>query len=329
MKRFAKYSLSFAATVIAGLVLVAVCVPYNRNGYLRIYGRKAGMLSRQDRTPAVVLFGGSSVAFGYDSELVERTTGMPVINSGTHVGIGLKYMIDDCFPRLKRGDILVFSPEYIFFFDDHAYGEAALTDVLFLDNFRNAALLNRKQWRSVAENLPNLLHEKLKYAAINASGIPSDPVYKLSGFNTHGDVVAHWKLHDKQYVGYPAPQTLGRLNESICHYMKTHLDRLRRRGITIVVYPAVISATAYQNSRPDILLTDSMFRSIGYPCVCPVSDVVRPDTSFYDTSHHLKHAGAIWHSKHLSAIIETVRGRKRPPAAVPLTGRPRAGTGAQ
>jgi len=303
MKRFVRYSLLFAAMVIAGLILVAVFVPYNQDGYLRMYGKKVEMLSRQDRKPSIVLFGGSSVAFGYDSELIEQMTGMPTINLGTHVGVGLKYMIDDCFPRLKRGDVLVFSPEYVFFFDDHAYGESALTDVLFLDNFRNAALLDWKQWRSVVNNIPNLLHEKLKYAVINSSGIPSDPVYKLSGFNKHGDVVAHWNLNDKQYVGHLAPQPLGKINTSIFGYMKKHLDELRQLGIKVVVYPAVISSTAYQNSRSDIMLTDSMFRSIGYPNVCPVSDVVRPDTSFYDTSHHLKHAGAIWHSKHLSDIL--------------------------
>lgn len=303
MRRFIRYSLLFASIVIAGLILVAVFVPYNRNGYLRMYGTKVEMLSCPDRKPSIVLLGGSSVAFGYDSELVEQMTGMPVINVGLHVGIGLKYMIDDCFPRLKRGDVLVVNPEYALFFNDRAYGESALTDVLFLDNFRNAALLDRKQWLSVMNNIPNLLHEKLKYAAINASGIPSDPVYKLSGFNNHGDVVAHWKLNDKQYVGHLAPQSLGKMNEGTFGYMKAHLDEVRHRGITVVVYPTVISATAYQNSLSDIMLTDSMFRSIGYPYVCPVSDVVRPDTSFYDTSYHLKHTGAVWHSRHLAGVL--------------------------
>lgn len=303
MKRFFKYTLTFVLLVVAGLIAIAVVVPYNKNGFLRMYAIKMQRVSAPDRQPSIVLLGGSNVAFGYDSEVIERTTGKPTINAGLQMGLGLKYMIDDCFPRLKRGDILVFSPEYIHFFDDHAYGEAPLTDVLFLNDFSSASMLNWKQWRTVINNFPNLLHEKLKYAAINASGLPSDPVYKLSGFNKYGDVVAHWTLNDKQYSAKLKPQSLGTVNSEIFEYMKVRLDELRNRGVTVVVYPAVISSTAFENSRADILTTDSIFKQIGYPNACPLSEVVYPDSSFYDTSHHLKHYGAIRHSEHLAKII--------------------------
>lgn len=200
----------------------------------------------------------------------------------------------------------MFSPEYIHFFDDHAYGEAPLVDVLFLNNFNNAKTLNWKQWRTVVNNFPNLLHEKLKYAAINASSLPSDPVYKLSGFNKYGDVVAHWTLNDKHYSEKLKPKSLGEINLDIFNYTKLKLDELRNRGVSVIVYPAVISNTAFENNRPDIIATDSLFKSIGYPYVCPVAEVVYPDSSFYDTSHHLKHVGAERHSHDLANII----GRK-------------------
>lgn len=306
MKRFYKYTLAFTALVIAGLIAVAIIVPYNKNGFLRMYGKKMDALSVVDRQPSIVLLGGSNVAFGYDSETIERETGIPTINAGLQMGLGLKYIIDDAFPRLKRGDILVFSPEYVHFFDDHAYGEAPLADVLFLNDFQSADKLNWKQWRAVVNNFPNLLHEKLKYAAINASGLPSDPVYKLTGFNKHGDVVAHWTLNDKHYSASLKPQSLGEINLDIFEYTKQRLDELRSRGIKVIVYPAVISATAFANSRPDIVATDSLFKSIGYPYVCPVNEVVYPDSSFYDTCHHLKHFGAERHSNHLAKIV----GRK-------------------
>lgn len=306
MRQFIKYSLAFVALVLVGLMAVAVIVPYNRNGFLRMYDKKMDNLSAPNRKPSIVILGGSNVAFGYDCEVIERMTATPTINAGLQMGLGLKYIMDDGFPRLKRGDILVFSPEYIHFFDDHAYGEAPLTDVLFLNGFRNASTLNWKQWRTVVNNFPNLLHEKLKYAAINASGLPSDPVYKLSGFNKYGDVVAHWTLNDKQYSDKPKAKSLGAINPDIISYTKQKLDELRQRGIKVVVYPAVISKTAFGNSRPDIMATDSLFRSIGYPYVCQVAEVVYPDSSFYDTSHHLKHYGAVRHSKHL---VEKLKGK--------------------
>jgi len=268
-----------------------------------MYSKKMDILSAANRQPSIVLLGGSNVAFSYDSGTIERETGIPTINAGLQMGLGLKFIIDDAFPRLKRGDILVFSPEYIHFFDDHAYGEAPLADVLFLNDFHSATMLNWKQWRAVVNNFSNLLHEKQKYAAINASGLPSDPVYKLSGFNKHGDVMAHWTLNDKHYSEKYKPHSLGEVNHDIIEYTKQRLDELQGRGVKVIVYPAVISATAFANSCPDISATDSLFKSIGYPYVCPIKEVIYPDSSFYDTSHHLKHFGAERHSHHLARIV--------------------------
>jgi hypothetical protein len=122
MKRFLKMAALFIAVLMLALVALAIALPYNRNGFLREQAVKMRMLSCHGRKAAVVLLGGSNVAFGYDSELISDSMNMPVINAGLHASAGLKYIIDDCFPRLRTGDILVFSPEYGHFFGKMAYG---------------------------------------------------------------------------------------------------------------------------------------------------------------------------------------------------------------
>lgn len=120
MRKFFYNLIVFVLVFIGVILILAFVLPYNKNGYMREQEVKMAMLSVPDRKPAVVLLGGSNVAFGYDSEMLSDSLGMPVVNAGLHASIGLKYIIDDCFPRLRRGDILVLSPEYGHFFGDMA-----------------------------------------------------------------------------------------------------------------------------------------------------------------------------------------------------------------
>ena len=44
--------------------------------------------------PKVVVVGGSSVAFGLESEILEKYVGMPVVNFGLYAALGTKVMLD-------------------------------------------------------------------------------------------------------------------------------------------------------------------------------------------------------------------------------------------
>ena len=59
----------------------------------------------------IVVVGGSSVAFGVDSALLSRYTGMPVVNFGLYAALGTKLMLDLSLPHIGEGDIVVISPE--------------------------------------------------------------------------------------------------------------------------------------------------------------------------------------------------------------------------
>ena len=44
--------------------------------------------------PKIIVVGGSSVAFGLESEIIEEYTGMPVVNFGLYAALGTKVMLD-------------------------------------------------------------------------------------------------------------------------------------------------------------------------------------------------------------------------------------------
>ena len=61
--------------------------------------------------PKLVVVGGSSVVFGTDSAMIEKYTGMPVVNFGLYAALGTKLMLDLSRPAIGEGDVVVLSPE--------------------------------------------------------------------------------------------------------------------------------------------------------------------------------------------------------------------------
>ena len=58
--------------------------------------------------PRIVLVGGSGVAFGADSELMERELpGYTVVNFGMYAALGTTVMLDLSQPLLREGDIVL------------------------------------------------------------------------------------------------------------------------------------------------------------------------------------------------------------------------------
>ena len=95
MKRYLYKVAMFVSLLVTVIVMMGAVLPYNRDGYLREQAVKMAMIDEASRESAIVLLGGSNVAFGFDSRVLKEKTGMPVINAGLHAGLGLRFMMAD------------------------------------------------------------------------------------------------------------------------------------------------------------------------------------------------------------------------------------------
>jgi len=59
----------------------------------------------------IVIIGGSSVAFGIDSQLMERELNLPVVNFGLYASLGTKIMLDLAKDSINENDIVIIAPE--------------------------------------------------------------------------------------------------------------------------------------------------------------------------------------------------------------------------
>lgn len=82
-------------------------------------------------SPKIIIIGGSNVDHGINSDILHTKYQMPVINCGINAGLGLKFILESIKPYIKRGDIVVLSPEYEHFYGDYFYGEMVILEICF------------------------------------------------------------------------------------------------------------------------------------------------------------------------------------------------------
>lgn len=305
MKKFCKKIGLAALVTVVLLLLIIFLVPYNPKGYIREQIIKQSMLSAENRKPAIILVGGSNVAFGYDSKIICDSMNMDVVNFGLHAGFGLKYIIDDLSQYIKKGDVIIISPEYAHFFDKMAYGEKPLADIFYLTKGEFLNNLNDEQLRCVVYNTPAYIRANIEQLITNLLFSNKNSIYKWDSFNEYGDIVAHWS---KEHTGFSNPSS-GRTKRSsanydFINYFLFKLSEMESRGATIIMYPPVIEETGYSNKQPDILFVDSIMAANGRKFICPPSDVVMPKNRFFDSEYHLNRGGAKEHSLHIVEILK-------------------------
>lgn len=309
MKRYIIKAVLFVVSLVLLLAVIGMILPYNKDGYMRAQKFKMDVLANPDRKPTVVILGGSNVAFGYDTKELNDSLPMPVFNAGLHAGNGMKFFLDDCAQHLKKGDVLVFCPEYDQFYGSINDGQSPMTDVFYLNHCHYPGKMSFKQMIGVIQNTPSYLRTKIEYNLFELAHLKTDPVYTLSSVNKYGDVTWHW-YHTRAHGspdGHGMDAGNPTFNESAFEYLIAKLKELKSQGVIIIMYPAAFEREAFDGSVKSIDYISRRLSQAGFPYVCAPEECTFPKDNFYDTNYHLNHQGALLHNKHLMRILRKYR----------------------
>ena len=285
----------------------------------------------------IVLIGGSSVAFGYDSKTLSDLFDRPVINFGLYAELGTKLMLDLAEDAIREGDIVLVAPEL----------DAQTLSLYFNGGATLRALdENRGMLRGIKrENLSSLwgalwsvTGEKIRYLK---NGAP-DPagVYNSRNFNEAGDLV--YGREQNVMNGYYDPTTPVIPDPSIVSrdfldYLNAFIDRVEKRGATVYFAfcpinamalskgeggeetPAALDALSidYDETKGKItgvsLSYDLLDRCDAFEywlelhLHCKIlghmTDFVYAPNYFYDTNFHLNDTGVAWHTAGIGNLL--------------------------
>ena len=181
---------SVLAILVPFLFLLGVIFVIPSQYSLAYYG---GLNEKYDRLygleePKIVVVGGSSVAFGMDSAMLEKYMGMPVVNFGLYAELGTKLMLDLSRDAIGEGDIVIISPEInaqtlSLYFNGEATLKAVDDDksMLLKTTIDDFGFLYGGSW--------SFATEKLGFYLRNDAPDPAG-IYNSKNLNEYGDIIA-------------------------------------------------------------------------------------------------------------------------------------------
>lgn len=246
--------------------------------------------------PKVVVVGGSSVAFGLDSQLIERYTGMPVVNFGVYAALGTKLMLDLSRDYVKEGDVIVLAPELdrqtlSMYFNSQTTLQATdgRSDILIDVPGEHIFSLLGASWKFATD--------KLSYIASGTS--PSTVgAYDPDNFNEYGDIV--YERGENIMSLYYDPNTAVDLSAEIldpefCEYLNDYIRDCEKKGASVFFSWCPVNEMAItEDTKNDERIAEFqtfMKKNINCTFISDINDYILDAGYFYDTNFHLNDAG--------------------------------------
>ena len=258
--------------------------------------------------PKVVVIGGSSVAFGLDSEKMEELLDMPVVNFGLYAAIGTKAMVDLSRDQIKAGDVVVLAPELdpqtlSLYFSSKNTLEAIDSDYSLALKFDIDTVL------SLFGGLWQHGIDKLQFAL----GETPDPtgVYNAKNFNEYGDIVWDRPENVMQFFYDPnTPITLTPdiVDKEFIDYINEYIAYCKSVGATVYFSWCPMNAQAVTNPDEAYDFADYMQSVINCDFISDIGSYIIEENYFYDTNYHLNDAGVLLRTKQLIEDIYIMNG---------------------
>ncbi len=302
MKHFIKHSVVFAVGVFL-LVFIGLVLPNNNLVRTVDYSLLAKHdLLQQNKQPKVVLTGGSNVIFGFNSQILQDNLNYPVVNHAIHAGYGLKYIVEDVLQFVRKGDIIVLSPEYSHFIGNNYYGKEPLLFSLTVKP-SNLKLISLQQLASISEFIPQFSFNRIKSFIYNKvknskQNINSKKNYTEFSINKFGDHYTHW---DDKGVDLKFYNFNGEVNTEVIEFLNSINDQIENKGAKLIMsFPSLCKSTYEKNEKTIIAIERTLKKYANFKILDTPKDHVYNDNLFYDTSYHLKGEGVMIRSKKLS-----------------------------
>lgn len=261
--------------------------------------------------PKVVVLGGSSVAFGLNTPLLEDMTGMPVVNFGLYATLGTKLMLDLSRHAIGEGDIVVLAPEL----DRQTlslYFNAEATWQGVDSNMKLLRYIAKDNYTDMIGGAADYLSAKLDYRLHT----PPDPegVYNHASFNDYGDifyprpynVMTFWydismpltfdpEMYDPEFLDYLNDyiEFCGEQGARVCYSFPPMNQSAVAAGTTEETYEALYA----------FLCENLDCEVIGSP-----ENYIMEAKYFYDSNFHPNAAGAKHHTAHLGEDLRRFMG---------------------
>ena len=261
--------------------------------------------------PKVVVVGGSSVAFGIDSEAMERELGMPVVNFGLYATLGTKLMLDLSRANIGEGDVVILTPEMdaqtlSLYFNAETTWQA-------LDSDRSMfGYVASEDRASLVGAFYDYSITKLRYRMEGVTLSPAG-VYRADSFNAYGDIIyprPYNIMYESTGIAYDSTNRISLtpdiVDPDFISYVNEYIAFCKDRGASVYfAFCPMNRASLADGTTEDSLVAfyDFLQRSLDCTLLNSPADTAYEENYFYDTNFHLNDAGVTLHTKELLTAL--------------------------
>ena len=271
----------------------------------------------------IVVVGGSSVAFGLDSEALEAYVGMPVVNFGLYAALGTKVMLDLSLPYIGEGDIVVVAPEI----DEEALSLYFGADTVWraLDGrFDALRYIDFDNAPSMLGALFGFAGSKLDYARGKLEGTDTG-IYLSKYFDGYGDfdyprennvMKLYWEQNNPISLNTAAydEDTL----VAFFDYVNAYAEKCTERGASVYFSFSPMNAMAVSDGSDAISeFEEKIAELLDFKVISDIESCILDAGYFYDTNYHLNDAGRTVRTMRLADDIRIAARLVRPPITEP------------
>ena len=285
--------------IFVGLLYTQLGVPTASSEWTYEIVHKKELLAAKIAGPKLLLVGGSATLFGLNGEEIEKQTGCPTINMGSHAGLGPRYILYLAQKDLRPGDTILLVFEYEFY-SDRADTEAFDDYVLA----RDPAYFREMSWFNKITMATQIPFKRIqKGLSVRRTPEHTRPHAPYAGvISDHGDEVNNWAVNrpadapDRELIadglihGIPSDRT-----ESF-GVIRVFVQWAKARNITVLAtFPNIVHRPEYdeQAGQQAISTITQFYASLGIPVVGTAREAMLPPGQFFNTYYHLTHEAAL------------------------------------
>lgn len=261
--------------------------------------------------PKVVVVGGSSVAFGLNTPLLEEMTGMKVVNFGLYATLGTKLMLDLSRHSVGEGDVVVIAPELdpqtlSLYFNAEATWQGIDSNIFML------RYIGTDNYTDMIGGAADYISDKIHY---RLHGAPNpDGVYNFASFDVFGDiyyprpynVMTYWYDISQQLTFDPSMYSADFLA-----YLNDYIAFCEKQGAKVCYsFPPMNASAVAAGTDEETYANLYSFLCENLDCevIGSPENYVMDAQYFYDSNFHPNAAGAKHHTAHLGYDLRRFLG---------------------
>ena len=313
MKKFIK-KISIFLGILAVIIIPVVwgCMKFIAPQYEQ--GYNASLLDKVERLKTlpeerIVLIGNSNVSFGFQSDLLEKAYGIPVVNMGLHGGLGNAFHEKMAKINVHKGDIYVICHHT--FSDNGKIDDIELAWITLENHYDLYSLADKKDYSSLAMGFPTYIKKVgvlwgmglVNQEAKKNDNAETDACYSRDAFNEYGDVA--YEREEGTFVF--KEQQLPEINEECIKRLNELNAYLESKGATMVVAGYPIGDGEFTPAKEDfITFQRELEQQLDCEVISDYTDYFYDYSYFYNSFLHLTTQGARMRTEQLIEDLKKI-----------------------